>query len=80
MTGISNSVSAVRLPNHRKHYLDYDGPLSEGRGTVSRELDGECEWLEATATRVRVRLSSGVGHCELRLEKVHGDTWRAETC
>jgi hypothetical protein len=29
-------VRAVALPDHRLHYLDYEGPLSEDRGTVRR--------------------------------------------
>lgn len=31
-----SEVRAQRLPDHRKLYLDYEGPLSEGRGSVRR--------------------------------------------
>lgn len=32
----SNSVDAERLPEHRLAYLDYEGPVSSGRGSVRR--------------------------------------------
>jgi hypothetical protein len=31
-----NPVAAMPLGNHRKQYLDYEGPVSGGRGTVRR--------------------------------------------
>ena len=34
------TVAATRLPNHRKLYLDYDGPISDGRGTVEQVMAG----------------------------------------
>ena len=32
---------AERLPDHRRAYLDYEGPVSQGRGKVSRWDSGE---------------------------------------
>jgi hypothetical protein len=29
-------VAAEALPDHRMDYLDYEGPISEGRGSVTR--------------------------------------------
>jgi hypothetical protein len=34
--GVGTSIAAQALPDHRLHYLDYEGPISAGRGTVSR--------------------------------------------
>ncbi|MCR9201304.1 MAG: hypothetical protein NXI04_21895 [Planctomycetaceae bacterium] len=31
-------IAAERLPDHRRIYLDYEGPVSGGRGAVSRLL------------------------------------------
>ena len=42
--------------DHRLFYLDYEGPLTDGRGSVSRWDAGECEWLADTADRVEVEL------------------------
>jgi hypothetical protein len=33
----------VRLPDHRNAYLEYEGPVSGGRGTVRRVAAGACE-------------------------------------
>ncbi|MGA2033769.1 MAG: DNA polymerase ligase N-terminal domain-containing protein [Thermoguttaceae bacterium] len=43
---------ATALPDHRPLYLDYQGPISQGRGTVSRwdrgtwqgQLDSSGQW------------------------------------
>jgi len=35
-SGASFVCPAVRLPDHRKHYLDYEGEISDNRGKVSR--------------------------------------------
>lgn len=31
-----------RLPDHRREYLTYEGPVSGGRGSVRREAGGRC--------------------------------------
>jgi hypothetical protein len=31
----------VRLSNHRKFYLDYEGPVSNDRGSVKQVLSGQ---------------------------------------
>jgi len=36
LTGLPFACPATRLPDHRKHYLDYEGEVSGNRGTVSR--------------------------------------------
>ena len=35
-TGLSFACPAVQLPDHRKHYLDYEGEIVGNRGTVFR--------------------------------------------
>ena len=44
-TGSSFACPAKRLPNHRKHYLDYEGEITENRGTVARIDAGRYEQL-----------------------------------
>ena len=34
---------AFRLPNHRLHYLDYEGSIEGDRGSVKRLLFGSCQ-------------------------------------
>jgi len=38
-----SGFAAERLPDHRAVYLDYQGPISGGRGEVSRVTEGECQ-------------------------------------
>jgi hypothetical protein len=40
-------IAAEPLPDHRLHYLDYEGPVSGGRGTVSRWDHGWHETRQA---------------------------------
>ena len=61
-------LPARELADHRPAYLDYEGEVSGGRGTVRRRDRGEYEVLEWTADLVRVRLLGDqlVGVVELR--------------
>jgi surface antigen len=52
------AVAAEPLPDHRLVYLDYEGPVSGGRGCVKRWDAGSCEWRE-DGGGVIVRLSGG---------------------
>lgn len=38
------SIPARQLDPHRLEYLHYQGPVSGGRGTVTRYDAGECDW------------------------------------
>ena len=41
------SMPAKRLPDHRREYLSYEGPVSGGRGRVDRIDQGRYELLAA---------------------------------
>jgi hypothetical protein len=60
-------VPAVPLPDHRPHYLTYEGPVSGDRGTVARYDAGTFEWITDAADRVEVALAGGRlgGRCAL---------------
>lgn len=45
------TTEADRLPPHRRLYLDYEGPISRGRGSVRRVAGGEAEVLTDSAER-----------------------------
>jgi hypothetical protein len=45
----SSHVPLVRLPNHRRLYLTYEGPVSENRGTVTQVLSGSLLWSPANS-------------------------------
>ncbi len=64
-------LDARALPPHRRVYLEYEGEVSGGRGTVTRWDEGTCEVLEWTDDRVRldVRGVQLVGLVEFRYSK-----------
>ena len=49
------SIAAEALPDHRLAYLDYEGPVSGGRGTVECWDEGTYETVESTTDGVAVR-------------------------
>lgn len=51
-------VSATRLADHRLAYLDYEGPLTNNRGNVSRQMSGDYQHVESTSQRIVVRLTA----------------------
>ena len=65
------------LPDHRRVYLDYEGPISGGRGRVHRVDRGEAAvraW-SSTAAELAVRMDHFQG--ALRLEALGPERWRA---
>src|ERR1700685_2718114 len=51
-----HAVEAEHLPDHRLAYLEYEGPVSKDRGTVSRFDFGQYELIEHTDERWVVAL------------------------
>jgi len=49
-------VAAKQLPDHRRAYLTYEGPVSGNRGSVTRVLAGTYELQLDTAQRIECRL------------------------
>jgi len=70
------SVPAVRNFDHRLVYLDYEGPVSGGRGSVRRLDGGELVWLERTPRRLAAQVSGRTLDGRLELTHVEGDEWR----
>ncbi len=62
------SCTGVRIPDHRIAYLDYEGPISDNRGTVRRVDRGTYVLVCAS----RFRLNGGVFVGELSIEE-NGD-------
>jgi hypothetical protein len=61
-------LPARALMDHRAAYLDYEGEVSGGRGTVRRVDRGEYEAIDWADDRVKVRLAGSqlAGLAELR--------------
>ena len=60
-------IECVRIADHRKRYLDYEGPISGGRGIVTRFDRGRFEFLEFTEDRITFELSGDVLNGRFRL-------------
>jgi hypothetical protein len=54
-------IAAESLGDHRRAYLDYEGPLSGGRGTVRRWDAGTFQWIRDEANEIEIRLEGE--HC-----------------
>lgn len=50
------ALTIVELSPHRLAYLDYEGEVSDGRGSVTRFAAGEYDLLDERPDFVRVRL------------------------
>jgi hypothetical protein len=68
--------AAVRLDDHRLAYLDYEGPVSSGRGEVCRIDGGWYYPLEVNATRFYVQLSGDMIKGYIWLEHDESSEWR----
>jgi len=70
------TLFADELAAHRREYLDYEGEVSAGRGSVTRAAAGEFDLLENTPDLVRVRLHSPQLRGTLRLAPAEADSAR----
>jgi hypothetical protein len=67
--------SAERIPDHRPHYLDYEGPVSGNRGRVLRRDEGTFVWLVQEEDRLELRLEGRGGNGTLILRKRVPPLW-----
>ena len=69
-------AAAKLLPDHRRVYLDYEGPISRGRGHVHRVMAGQYELAEETPERLTFSLvAEAAGTFQLD-RKSSADAWR----
>ena len=71
---VGMDLPARALPDHRAAYLDFEGEISESRGSIRRVDRGEYEVLLWNSDLVKVRLKGSqlLGSVELR-RAVSGD-------
>ena len=78
--GGSEQFEAIRIPDHRRLYLEYEGPISGNRGRVVRLACGSVAVLGEEEDRLRL-----VGHLGdwtgiLVGQRESGDSWRFRVC
>lgn len=72
---IGQSVPAGALPDHRLAYLEYEGPISAGRGQVRIVDRGACEVLADSPQEWQVELNGADTRGWFRLRRLAGDAW-----
>ncbi len=69
------AAAAEKSCDHRLLYLDYEGPISGGRGSVTRWDGGLFDWEARDADRFVVRLAGSRLCGVFRLERGDGGAW-----
>jgi hypothetical protein len=76
--GVSG-FEAERLADHRVAYLEYEGEISGGRGSVRRVAEGVVENLQESENRIEVRGVMGGVRVDFVGRPVGAGVWRFET-
>jgi len=72
-------IEATALGDHRAMYLDYEGPVSGGRGTVKRWDAGEfSDDADSVPEARRLSIRGARVQGGILLAKVDGNVWRFE--
>jgi hypothetical protein len=69
------AVRAEPIGDHRRDYLDYEGPVSGGRGSVTRWDAGALFWDELGADRIAVRLEGTRCRGRAVLQRADAGQW-----
>jgi hypothetical protein len=72
------TIACQSLPDHRPPYLDYEGPVSGGRGTVARWDRGTYEIQRESADELILHLAGDrlCGRATLQREPHKSGAWR----
>lgn len=73
---LGRTIAAETLPDHRRVYLDYEGPVSGNRGYVTRWDVGSFTWFADEADRVIVQLQGGRFHSIINMEQTSEGRWK----
>lgn len=69
------SITATQLPDHRLAYLDYEGPVSDDRGEVTRVDSGDFLWLSRDTTQIIALLTGQHNTLRFELQQRMGTEW-----
>lgn len=68
-------IAAERIQDHRKKYLDYEGPISGDRGEVRQVDAGAVSFLESSEKRILIALEGIRLQGRFLLRQISGATW-----
>ena len=75
-TDSGNTVDATAIDNHRLAYLDYEGPITDDRGTVRQCDPGTYEATVFSPDEYRCQLAGKRLCGEIVFVRHAGDSWR----
>jgi hypothetical protein len=70
-------IAATAIGDHRVAYLDYEGPVSDNRGTLKRWDSGDFDGDALGPEMVLVHLNGSRLEGRLHLRHLSGDAWDA---
>lgn len=70
------SASAIKLPPHRIAYLDYEGEVSNNRGTVKRVVEGDFRIKRRLDFGFQIYLATKKATHTIELAKQSGTHWK----
>ena len=70
-----HSLRAEPIGDHRSAYLDYEGPVSGGRGSVTRWDVGVFSWDESGADRLTLVLDGNRCRGRAVLQRMESGEW-----
>lgn len=71
---------ALALPHHRRLYLDHEGPIGGGRGTVRREARGVIAWVTQDEGGLTLDADWGAGPARWSARPRDATLWAWERC
>lgn len=69
---------ADRIGDHRREYLQYEGPVSDGRGNVQRMASGIVESLSEDPDHFQITVSFGTSRRSWTGTRIDAGRWRFE--
>lgn len=73
--GQAAPIAAIKLPDHRREYLQYEGPISRGRGQVRRIDQGSVEVVQAGADRLVLQFAGTLLAGQYVLDRRQDGNW-----
>ena len=75
---IERPTTLTRLRDHRRLYLEYEGPVSSHRGQVHRVTDGQCEVEIGENAVWTIKLITGAPPATLVLRPMEDQEWSVD--
>lgn len=75
---IETATRVTRLRDHRRLYLEYEGTLTDQRGSVHRVADGNCTVEIGESSVWTIKLLTGSPPRALTLRQLHDEQWEVD--